>query len=235
MHSLQLMENAGRGVADVLCRLGAKGPLTVCCGWGNNGGDGLVIARHLELRGVEVRTLLFMPPGRIGPQDHGGPPAGSEMSAEELPDAQSLGLGPDVATNYTILRASGAALRVLSRAEEAAEWLAGCDWIVDALLGTGAHGEPRDPLRGAIDRMNAAGAPIMAVDLPSGLDADTGQAASHAIRAAHTCTFVAPKPGMLSPQAAGLVGTISVLDIGAPRWLVEEILRQARAEEASDG
>jgi len=222
MHSLQLMENAGRGVADALERLGAQGPVVVACGWGNNGGDGLVIARHLDLRSIPTRVLLFVTPDRLAK-------ALAASAGESPPTAAALELGPDVATNYTILRSSGVELRLLDSAGAAAERLAGADWIVDALLGTGAQGEPRSPLDAAIDCLNASGRPILAVDLPSGLDADTGAPASHVIRATHTCTFVAPKPGLLAPEAAEIVGQLSVLDIGAPRQLVEEILSEAAA------
>ena len=105
--------------------------------------------------------------------------------------------------------------------------LAGAAWIVDALLGTGARGEPRPPLDAVIDRINFQSAPVLAIDLPSGLDCDTGQPARHTIRAVHTCTFVAPKPGFALPASAAYTGQIHVLDIGAPRRLVEEILNQA--------
>ena len=101
------------------------------------------------------------------------------------------------------------------------------DWIVDALLGTGARGEPRPPLDAVIDQLNGASAKRLAVDLPSGLDCDTGAAARHTIRAAETCTFVAMKRGFTIPGAAQYTGRIHVLDIGAPRCLVEEMAGQA--------
>ncbi|MEX0979020.1 MAG: NAD(P)H-hydrate epimerase, partial [Pirellulales bacterium] len=92
------------------------------------------------------------------------------------------------------------------------------------LLGTGDTGDPRPPYDRFIDAINAQQAPVMAVDLPSGLDCDTGVAARHTIRAAHTCTFVAAKPGFLVPAAATYTGQVHVLDIGAPRKLVEETI-----------
>ncbi len=101
--------------------------------------------------------------------------------------------------------------------------LASCGCVIDALLGTGATGEPRPPLDEVIDQINAAGKPVLAVDLPSGLDCDTGQAARHTIRAAHTCTFVALKPGLLVPVAREYTGQVHVVSIGAPRRLIEEI------------
>jgi NAD(P)H-hydrate epimerase len=197
---LVLMENAGRGVADTLCRLGIAGPVVIACGRGNNAGDGFVIARHLDLRGHRVRVLLWADPDQ---------------------------LSGDAAANFRILQKTDVAIEHFGPAPDDArlrEQLAGAAWIVDALLGTGARGEPRPPLDTVIDRLNAAAAPILAVDLPSGLDCDTGQAAGHTMRAAHTCTFVAPKPGLFAPGADQYVGQLHVLDIGAPRKLVDEML-----------
>jgi NAD(P)H-hydrate epimerase len=199
MTGLVLMENAGRGVADRLCDLGINGPVAICCGAGNNGGDGFVVARHLDLRGHEVQVFLFADPG---------------------------GLKGDAAANYRIIERSGLSLRQIVP-EDLQAALSGASWIVDALLGTGARGEPRPPLARTIELMNAAGVPILAVDLPSGLDCDTGHAARNTIRAAHTCTFVAQKPGFLIPGAQPYLGTVHVVDIGAPRRLVEECLGRA--------
>ncbi len=179
---LVLMENAGRGCTDVLCKLLLKPPVppgdraankpatpqvVIVCGKGNNGGDGFVIARHLGLRGIDVRVLML-----ADPKDLTG----------------------DAAANYQIIAKAG--LRIVPFA---ASELAEATWLVDAILGTGATGEPKSPLAEAIDAMNASGIPILAVDVPSGLDCDTGAAAKHTIRAAHTCTFVAAKPGFFAP------------------------------------
>ncbi len=196
MPSVVLMENAGRGATDLLCNLGIAGPVVVCCGGGNNGGDGFVVARHLDLRGFEVRVLLFADPSK---------------------------LAGDAEINYRILEKSGVPIRKIESQEMERE-LAGSAWVIDALLGTGARGEPRAPLAEVIDRINSLAIPVFAIDLPSGLDCDTGQPAAHAIKAVHTCTFVAPKPGFLVPGAEKYTGTIHVTDIGAPRKLVAEIL-----------
>jgi len=198
MTGLMLMENAGRGVADRLCELGVSGPVVICCGQGNNGGDGFVVARHLDLRGHAVRVLLFSDPSR---------------------------LKGDAEVNYRIIERGGLSIRQVAPAQLPAE-LTGAGWIVDALLGTGARGEPRPPLDAVIDEMNAAATPILAIDLPSGLDCDTGQPARHTVRATHTCTFVAQKPGFLAPGAQPCLGVVHVVDIGAPRGLTEEILRR---------
>jgi NAD(P)H-hydrate epimerase len=101
--------------------------------------------------------------------------------------------------------------------------LARCTWIVDALLGTGATGAPRGSFAEAIRRLNAAPALRLAVDLPSGLNCDTGLPGEPTVRAHHTCTFVAPKTGFSSPAAIEYLGHVHVVDIGAPRRLIEEI------------
>jgi len=198
---LVLMENAGRGTADVLCRLGIDGRVVVCCGKGNNAGDGFVIARHLDLRGFRAEVLLWADP------------------------AELMG---DAAVNFQILRRAGLPIEVFFPQHDPARlqrFLNGADWVVDALLGTGARGEPRPPLDAVIEAVNAATARRLAVDLPSGLDCNTGHAAAHTVRADHTCTFVAPKAGFLEASAKPYLGTVHVLDIGAPRRLVEEVLQ----------
>jgi NAD(P)H-hydrate epimerase len=197
MSGLVLMENAGRGVADVLCSLNPRGQIVICCGKGNNGGDGFVIARHLDLRGLPVRVLLFANPAE---------------------------LTGDAAANYRILDKCGAAIETFTvpiEIERLSQRLGEADWIVDALLGTGATGEPRSPYAEAVAAINGSGRPVVAVDLPSGLDCDTGVAAHNTIRAAHTCTFVAAKPGFFVPNAKPYIGQLHVLDIGAPRQILD--------------
>jgi NAD(P)H-hydrate epimerase len=201
--SLVLMENAGRGVADMLESLGIAGRVVIACGKGNNAGDGFVIARHLDLRGHEVRVLVWADPDE---------------------------LAGDAGVNFRILQKAGVAVTCFGarfEADPVREALAQAAWIVDALLGTGARGDPRPPLDAVIDMLVASAIPIVAVDIPSGLDCDTGVASAHTIRAAHTCTFVAHKPGFLVPGADHYTGEIHVLDIGAPRRLVEEALAAA--------
>jgi len=198
-----LMENAGRGVADRLEKLGIPGPVVVCCGTGNNAGDGFVIARHLELRGYAVRVLVW-------------------AAAEQL--------SGDAGVNFQVLAKTDVPLVLFGKGHDPArldEALTGAAWIVDALLGTGARGEPRAPLDAVIDRLNASGVPKLAVDLPSGLDCDTGEAARHTIRAAHTCTFIAPKIGFLVPGVEQYTGEVHVLDIGAPGKLLRDVLGDA--------
>ena len=206
---LVLMENAGRGVADRICHLIESGrfavlpesrKVVICCGKGNNAGDGFVIARHLQLRGYDARALLWADPAE---------------------------LTGDAAATFRILQQTGVPIEVFAAghdAERLEQQLGGAAWIVDALLGTGARGEPRPPHDAVIDQLNAAAAPVLAVDLPSGLDCDTGNPARHTIRAAVTCTFVAPKPGFFAPGAEEYVGQLEVCDVGAPARLIDEVL-----------
>lgn len=205
LSGLVLMENAGRGCADLLCRLGIRGRVVICCGRGNNAGDGFVIARHLDLRGKEVRVLLWSDPTK---------------------------LSGDTAANFAILQKTGVPIRVFTETYEPgalADELTGADWIVDALLGTGAQGAPRPPLDAAIDLLNLCDARKLAVDVPSGLDCDTGKASSSStFRADHTATFVAPKIGFAARESHGYLGLVHVLDIGAPKKLMEQVLAQGR-------
>ena len=207
---LVLMENAGRGCVDRLCELGVRGPVVICCGRGNNAGDGFVIARHLDLRGHAVRVVLFCDPAD---------------------------LRGDAAVNYAILAKSAVPIRIVTGTEDAS-WeadLAGADWIVDALLGTGSRGQPRPPLDRVIQRLNQQPARRLAVDLPSGLDCDTGEPAATTFRADHTCTFVAAKPGFAVPAAAEYLGQVHVLDIGTPRKLLADVAAASGTGTVSSG
>jgi NAD(P)H-hydrate epimerase len=201
MSGLVLMENAGRGCVDVLMSLGCRGPVAVVCGKGNNAGDGFVISRHLETRGVAVKVLLCAP---------------------------AADLRGDAAANYAVIAKVGLPIVDLSGASAFGELLtselAGSEWIVDALLGTGASGPPRPPLDEAIRILNASPAQRLAVDLPSGLDCDTGIPGEPTFRADHTCTFVAPKLGFANPQAAAYLGRVQVVDIGVPRRVIAKVV-----------
>lgn len=203
-----LMENAGRGAAELLIRLGIAGPVLICAGKGNNGGDGFVIARHLDLAGYEPRVLLFCDPA---------------------------GLTGDAAINYRVLKSAGMAGSVMGENPDDAavrQDLATADWIVDALLGTGARGTLREPYLSTIAAINRSGKKVLAVDLPSGMDCDTGlglddgAGGRRCVQATHTATFVAAKWGFLQPGAERLTGAVHVIGIGAPRRLVEDVLRE---------
>ena len=195
--SLLLMENAGRGLAELLLSLGVVGKVVVCCGKGNNGGDGLVMARHLDNREIPVRVLLFAHP-------------------EELT--------PDSALNYRVLTGSGGAVEVhagqsLDSVRLRSE-LASAAWVVDALFGTGLRGPLRPPFDEVVNLVNASGAKVLAVDIPSGLDGDTGQPLGPAVRARHTGTLIASKVGFHQPGAQAWTGEVHLIDTGLPRRLL---------------
>jgi len=190
-----LMENAGRNAALLAHDMFGAGPVAVVCGPGNNGGDGLVIARHLENLGHEVRVLVAAAADRFG---------------------------GDAAVNLGIVSRSAIPLHFLPDATAEAWRLAleGVVWVVDALLGTGAEGAPRGAVATAIEAINAASrrasTAVFAVDVPSGLDADTGAVSDPCVEAHATGTFVAAKPGLVLPAAEAHTGSLHVLDIGAP-------------------
>jgi NAD(P)H-hydrate epimerase len=189
-----LMENAGRGIADLIRQLGVHGSVVVCCGRGNNGGDGFVIARHLDNAHVPVRVVLFARP-------------------EELTG--------DAAINYRILARSGPPIRVLDDAATLQTELAGAAWIVDALFGTGLTGPLRPPFDRIVESINATDAQILAVDIPSGLDCDTGRPMGPTIRAHHTATIAALKRGFAQPAALPWLGQVHIIDMGMPRRILE--------------
>lgn len=195
-----LMENASRGAADVAMRMlaDAKGnpPVVgIVCGSGNNGGDGLAMARHLHNRGC--RVTIF-----------------------HLDDASKR--SPDAAVNCRIIERMP--IPKVPATPEAIRSFA-CDLIVDAVLGTG----PSEPLRPEtarlVNAMNANPAPKLAVDVPTGLDCDTGLPLGVAVRATRTATFVAEKIGFAHEHARRYTGEIDVIDIGCPIEVVGQSIR----------
>jgi NAD(P)H-hydrate epimerase len=203
-----LMENAGRGMAELVLSLGVRGPVVVCCGKGNNGGDGLVIARHLANAGTTVRTLLFTDPDKL-PADarvnHGIVARICLLQRRHPPERGGVTL--DVIP--------GEVEDDRLRGE-----LASVDWVVDALFGSGLRGPVPPPFDRVIAAINAAPARVLAVDIPSGLDSDTGQASGPTVRAHHTATVAAPKKGFAEPAAAPWLGQVHVIGMGCPPALL---------------
>jgi NAD(P)H-hydrate epimerase len=207
--SLVLMENAGRNAADAISTFlsGASGKsIVIAAGVGNNGGDGFVIARRLAMCGARVLVAV------VG-------------DAARFTD--------DARTNFDILAALTAAantthgpaadqwkldLRQLSGAgvDTLGTLLAGADLVVDALGGTGISGPLRGDMAAAVEQINRAGRPVVAIDIPTGLDCDSGLAHAPTIRAAMTVTMVARKVGFDAPAAAEYTGKVVVVDIGVP-------------------
>ena len=190
-----LMENAGRGAAELLMRLNpAKQKVVICCGKGNNGGDGFVIARHLDNHGWSVQVLIFADL--------------ADLTGDALTMFQSINK-----SKLDVQEPQYLPVREFERSDI---------WIVDALFGTGLSGPVRHPFSAIIQEMNASPSPIFAVDIPSGLDCDTGLPLGICVRATVTATFVAQKKGFAEPAAKQWLGEVHVIDIGAPRAALSE-------------
>jgi NAD(P)H-hydrate epimerase len=190
--SLILMENAGRSVAEEALRmLRGRKRAAIVCGAGNNGGDGLVAARHLLNAGVKVEVYLI---------------------------AEAAKLKPDPRLNLSILKKMKCNIIKSEGAEKFIlrfpSLIKKCDLMVDAVFGIGLRSNVRSPMSEVIDIMNKSKKPILSVDVPSGLDADTGKALGIAIKARKTVTFVASKKGFLKGDGPKYCGKIIIKDIG---------------------
>lgn len=191
-----LMERAALGVAELVLRRYPERHTLIVCGRGNNGGDGLAAARQLHLAGHPVACVV------------------AASSAAEL--------SPDAALNLRAAQGAGVNLRL---GDVPAYLWDETEVVVDCLLGTGATGELREPVAGwaaQIDRVAARGVPVIAVDVPTGVDAATGSIASGTVAATCTVTFHAPKSGILCPPGSEAAGEVLVWDIGLPGFLEPE-------------
>jgi NAD(P)H-hydrate epimerase len=201
---LILMENAGSRVYELLAHRFAplhRQRVVVLCGKGNNGGDGLVVARHLITRGrpASLRVVLLCDPNQ---------------------------LDGDAAANYRMLRAVDGevtAVPDLESWQRARGVLGSASLLVDAVLGTGLQGAARGRYLEVIRDVNSRvpSECIVAVDIPSGLSSDSGDPPGESVRAAHTVTFTAPKVGQIFPPAAERCGALHVASIGTPPAVLE--------------
>jgi len=196
-----LMERAGAGLAA--CIEQVFGPvrgkrITILCGKGNNGGDGFVAARLLRRSQAKVRVLIMTPV--------------SELSR-------------DAATMYRqFVRAAGkSAVQSYRSKSQALPLLRESDMLVDALLGTGLSSDVTGRYGDAIEGINEAGRPVVSVDLPSGLHADTGAMLGRAVRATLTVTFGFPKLGLYQNHGIDLTGNIRIVDIGIPSAYIDAV------------
>ena len=187
-----LMENAAHAAADLAWEmLGGPGNVLVVCGGGNNGGDGLAVARHLHNRGATVRIFLTVDPNKYREEAKTN---WDICSAMNLPLVKEIPQPPKP------------------------------NLIIDAIFGTGLTQAPRPPFAEIVSEIQRLSAPILAIDIPSGLDCDTGKPLGQAcIRATQTITFVAEKTGFAEASAGQYLGKITVAGIGAPRELLEEV------------
>ena len=201
-----LMENAGRNASAVILEdlrerliTPEKARVAILCGGGNNGGDGYVIARHLHNNGCAVTLYTAVDPAK---------------------------LTGDAAINHAIAAKMNLPLRRMTTQAEftaSANELEHADVLVDALLGTGFRGEVRPELAAIIAHCNtlhASGHRVVAIDVPSGLDCDSGAPSNATIVADATVTFVAQKRGFLAKPAQEFLGKVVVADIGAPKELI---------------
>ena len=196
-----LMERAGTGLVACLEQIygSARGKrVTILCGKGNNGGDGFVVARLLRRRQAHVRILTMTPV--------------SELSR-------------DAATMYRqFVRAAGkSAVQPYRSTSQALPLLRESDLLIDALLGTGLSSDVTGRYGDAIDNVNEAGRPVVAVDLPSGLHADTGAILGRAVRASLTVTFGLPKLGLYQNHGIDLAGSVRIVDIGIPSAYIDAV------------
>jgi hydroxyethylthiazole kinase-like uncharacterized protein yjeF len=181
-----LMENAGRSAAQVLARLFGVGPVIGVVGAGNNGGDALVLLRSLAAWGWPVRGILVADRADEGELLHGW----------DVPVVGDTDIGGDESAWRSVLE-PGAVL-------------------VDGILGTGVRGAPRERQARAIRALNAAPQPVLAIDIPSGVDADSGATPGEAVRADVTVAFGAPKLGTLLHPGRGCTGRLIAVEIGFP-------------------
>jgi NAD(P)H-hydrate epimerase len=192
-----LMENAAIAAGNVASQMiQNQGLVLVLCGGGNNGGDGLALARHLHNRQFDTRIFLT-----TDPQKYAGEAKVNWKIAAAMKLPVMQGDAAQIARQRPIL-------------------------IVDAVFGTGLTQTPREPFPGIVAAVQQTGAPVLAIDIPSGLDCDSGRPLGLAcIRARRTITFVAEKAGFGEPEARQYLGEVIVGDIGCPRELIAEIAR----------
>src|SRR5207245_9743320 len=189
---LMLMENAGRATATLAARMlqGTTIGKRVAClvGGGNNGGDGMVAARHLANWGADVSVIVGTTKDRV-----------KDVPLGQLQVLEKMGI-PILSTDYN---------------------LRDYDLLIDGLIGYGLEGNPRDRVAIMIKDANASGSPILALDLPSGMNATTGEVYDPCIKSTTTLTLALPKTGFLAPSASLSVGDSFPADISIPRGVYQ--------------
>ncbi len=194
---LMLMENAGRATAMLAMRM-LQGTILgkrVAClvGGGNNGGDGMVAARHLANWGADVKVIVGTTKDKM-----------KDVPLGQLHILEKMGV-PILSTDYA---------------------LRDYDLLIDGLIGYGLEGNPRDRVAMMIEGANSSGHPVLALDLPSGMNATTGEAYDPCIKATATLTLALPKTGFLSPSASRYVGDLYLADISIPRKVYQSFGQQ---------
>ena len=190
-----LMENAGKGATDIIAKklIAIKGKSAcIICGKGNNGGDGFVIARHLKIMSYNVKIIILAEPTTIKGD------AKINYDITQKMNIETIALPPQDSSTKSEISAHSQ----------------NCDIIIDAIFGTGFQGQLTDQYQTIITAINNAKKPIIAIDIPTGLDCDTGKPLPIAIVATDTVTFVAIKDGFLNQKAKQITGTVHVVSIG---------------------
>lgn len=189
--SILLMENAGRAVAEAVFTFHPR-HVVLYCGSGNNGGDGLVAARHLTNRAVHCTVVYFQRPAKADP-----------------------------ALNFTILEKMKVPRVVWQRLTQARRHalLRQADVIVDAMFGTGLSRDVQEPCKTAIEEINRSSRPVVSVDIPSGMNADTGTPMGSCVRARRTVTLALPKRAFTHKASRRYTGQVIVADISIPAQL----------------
>ncbi|MDP8264722.1 MAG: NAD(P)H-hydrate epimerase [Candidatus Aceula lacicola] len=199
--SIVLMENAGRLVACEIMRILKKSKgnfVCIICGAGNNGGDGFVVARHLLNNGYRVKVFL------IG-------------------SVNRLNNGP--AIHYKILKKLKCPIQNVSRLnQDMLKDFKKATLIVDAIFGVGLNRAISDPFKSIIEAINTFKKRVVSIDVPSGIDADTGRICGVCVKAYETVTMAVLKKGLLKNSATANTGEIRVVDIGIPKQIKEKIL-----------
>jgi NAD(P)H-hydrate epimerase len=213
-----LMERAGvAAAAELMARYPDTAAVTVLCGAGNNGGDGFVVARHLHCAGVDAEVFLT---------------------------GAATRLAGDARTNFEIARRLGVPIHERVAPARLRRAVRRADVVVDALLGTGFSGKPRPGAAALIEAVaGASQGPVVALDVPSGVDSSTGAVEGAAVDADLTVTFHAPKVGLVVSPGSLRVGSVAVADIGIPPQVAGEsavglagagLLREVPPKTASD-
>lgn len=203
-----LMESAGRAAATILLeKLRDGDKVLCCCGSGNNGGDGLVLARVLAAKGFPVDVLLVGDADRETDDNKR-----NRMLLKKIAEAGSR--RDDEADHSSI---------TITRIEDAASISShSASWIIDALLGTGSKGDLREPIASVVRAINKHHAKVLSLDAPTGVNADTGAVAGDAVEADVTVCFAAVKPGLLMNQGPAQSGTIHTVEIGIPDFILSQ-------------
>lgn len=199
--TLILMENAGRGIADLAEKIvkNRRGRILIVCGKGNNGGDGFVAARHLFNRGHSINVVLLAKPNELSGD------AEVNYSIVKKMGIQTLSLrGPEGRSNPGLLRS----LHLFAKT---------ADLIIDAIFGIGLSRDVTGLMQTCIGILNQSKKKILSIDIPSGIHSDTGKVMNAAIKATVTGTLHAPKIGLLRKPGCQHAGRVEVLDISIPR------------------